>query len=507
MRGWVVVLLVACGAPPAAPATSTEGGEEERPAVLFSEPAEYIPQPPSAELGRAHFTEYGVGDPYGAGIAYPIFRGLMAEMPEELGATFAEVSARFGFVPGEGEDDLPYGFHLTRDPNTGVDFLVSNCQVCHAGRVRTAEGERVVEGLGNRQVRIHAYGNAFARIAADERFRAGWVADAAAREAERMDLRWPPDYRAPLVGATVRGMKERFLPRADALARLAEEGLPGKVATLEGFSLAFAMQTGEDIPFGDVIGWTRVPDVVVAPWRETNSFDGIAIGSPVAMAVGADFAFGVRPQWFEEHRHIGTSVHLYLRSFTRSLPFPGEVDEAQATEGYAAFEARCAGCHGHYARPGESPRVAYREKVVPASVVGTDRARLDAITDAFLQATNDFPETRGLTHARRTNGWVPRPLVQVWARGQYGHAGQWPDLRVLATPPDERPVHYVVSPGAPLDLERIGQVWRPADEGPPGEGEYLYDGTRPGYGVQGHPFLADAPEPEREAILAYLRTL
>lgn len=505
MRLSILALALACGATsPQRSATQRSDATE-----LFSEPEEYRAQPASAELGRLHFTRYGVGDPYGAGIPYPVYRGLMRAMPELLGGDFTELSERFGFVPCEEgrpcEEGLPVGFHLARDPNTRVDFVMTNCQICHAGRVRTAEGERVIEGLGNRRVQIHAYANAFAQMIRHPSFTQSRLGRAADRAAESERLSWPPEYRSVLVSATIRGIRERFGPRRAELARLAG-GLPGRVATIEGFSLALSWNGEADIPLPDVIGWTRVPDIAVARHRETNSFDAATIGSPVALAVGADFAFGVRPRWFDEHRHIGTSMYLYMKRFERRLPFPGVVDRELATRGFDAFEQRCSGCHGHYARPGQRPRVSYTERVVPAEMVGTDTARLDAVSDAFIAASNALPITSGLTVTRRTNGWVPRPLVQVWARGQYGHNGQWPDLQAIATRPEQRPVRYIVAPDAPLSLERVGQAWRPVD-GEPGEGEYLYDGTQPGFGVQGHPFLADAPDDERSAILEYLKTL
>ncbi|HJL18458.1 MAG TPA: hypothetical protein RMH99_22530 [Sandaracinaceae bacterium LLY-WYZ-13_1] len=501
--GW----LTACGAPERPAPAAGEASRTRRAAEgLFSEPAEYAPRPPSAEAGHRYFAELGVGDPYGAGVPYPVYRALMAQYPERLGADFGALSERFGFIAGDDPGALPVGFHRTRDPNTGVDFLMTNCTICHAGRVRTAQAERVVEGLGNRRVRIHAYALAFARIATDPELSVSSLGAAAADEAERLDLAWPPSHRRVLVEATIRGLRERFASRLAPLERLGE-GLPGRVATMEGFMIALDTFMDADLRLPEVIGWARVPDVAVWQHRDTNSFDGAADGSPVALVAEADFAFGVRPRWYEEHRHIATSMFLYLRHFERDLPFPGPIDEALATEGYEAFEARCAGCHGHYAAPGESTRPSYRERIVPVEVVGTDPARLESVTEPFVRAANAAPATRGLVHTRRSGGYVPRPLVDVWARGQYGHNGQWPDLAVLATPPEERPTRFVVDPAAPLDLERVGQRWRPADEGPPGPGEYLYDGTRPGYGVQGHPFLGAAPEGERRAILAYLRTL
>jgi hypothetical protein len=203
-------------------------------------------------------------------------------------------------------------------------------------------------------------------------------------------------------------------------------------------------------------------------------------------------------------------MFLYLKQLERELPFPGTIDRALATRGFETFESRCGGCHGHYARPGETRRVSYTERIIPIAMIGTDTARLDSVTDEMVAIGNSVRETEGLVITRRTGGYVPRPLIHVWARGQYGHNGQWPDLAALATPPAERPRRFIVSPRAPLDLTRVGEAWRPADDGEQPNidaGEYLYDATQPGFAVTGHTFLADLPEADRSAVIEYLKTL
>jgi mono/diheme cytochrome c family protein len=509
-----LVSLAACsGATPAPSSSDTTTGTREPSTALrelWSEPAEYAPEPVSAEAGEAYFGTYGVGDPYGAGIPLPIFRGLMRLYPDDLGRDFRDFNTRFGTVPNadapDDPDAIPLGFHATRDPNTSTDFLVINCQICHAGRVRTSEGERIVTGLGNRELRIHAYAAAFAKIARDETLDERRLVRAASEEAARLHLRWPRDHRGPIAIAFLRALRARFEGRHEDVERLAD-GMPGRVATLEGFVVAMNYRYGTHLTLPEVTGWTRIPDVAPFRYRETNSFDGAATGAPVALVAEADFAFGVRPRWYDEHRHIATSMFLYLRRFDRDLPYPGDVSRELATRGYDAFERSCSSCHGHYARPGEPPRVSYTERIIPVDVVGTDPARAEAVTDEIVEAAARVRITEGLVRTERTGGYVPRPLIDVWAHGQYGHVGQWPDLTVLATPPEERPTRFVVDPRAPLDLERIGQRWRPADDRPLGEGEYLYDGTKPGFSVLGHPFLADLDAPVRRAILEYLKTL
>jgi hypothetical protein len=159
-------------------------------------------------------------------------------------------------------------------------------------------------------------------------------------------------------------------------------------------------------------------------------------------------------------------------------------------------------------RRGDETHVSYREKVIPLDVVGTDPARAEAVTPDFVAAANDFAPTRGLTRARHTGGYVPPVLLDVWARGLLGHAGQWPSLDVLATPPESRPRRFVVDASAPYDLERVGVHYEVvAAPRPLRAGEYTYDGNAPGLRVDGHPFLARLGQDERRAVIEYLKTL
>jgi hypothetical protein len=484
----------------------------QAPDVPYAEPPEYAPAPISAEAGELFFARYGVGDPYSAGIPLPLLRAMMALYPEHLGRDFHEFNERFGTLANqERPDDAdapPVGFYLTRDPYTGVQFTMMNCTVCHAGVAPTDDGERVVVGLGNRSLRLHAYVAALARVVADPALTPGRLLRAADAEAKRLGLAWQPEYRRVLAQRLLAELRRRLNPQRADIERLAE-ALPGRVATIEGFMLAMNTHLGTQLELPGTTGWARIPDVLPFRYRETNSFDGVASGAPVALVAEADFVFGVRPRWYDEHRHIPTSMLMYLRRFERDLPFPGPIDTALANRGYDAFENECAKCHGHYARPGESARVSYTERIIPVGMVGTDRARLDAVTEAFVAEAERVEATRGLARTRRTGGYVPRPLVNVWARGHFGHNGQWPDLAVMATPPEDRPRRFAVSPRASLDLDRIGQRWRPllSDDEPLRPGEYRYDATRPGYGVQGHTFLSRLPSAEREAVLEYLKTL
>lgn len=477
----------------------------------MSRPAEYAERPISAEAGADYFLRTGGGDPYATGMAYPLFLALMEAYPEELGRDWNELADKFGFLPdpaAKGDPKAPpIGFHLTTDPNTGVPWVVANCQVCHAERLRLPAGDVIVPGLGNKRVRTHAYQNALARIAAHPGLEAGRLAPIATRRAREWRVPW--NHGDAIVKATLEAWKPRMQAAKPWITRF-DPALPGRMATIESFALVLGAHAKRPIPMPDAIGWAKVPDVRSFPFRDTFSYDGSGYGSPQALVLEADFAFGARPEWYREHVHIATSMYLYLKGFTRKLPFPERMDATLAQRGKSAFEASCAHCHGYYVDHGSEKRVSYRESVIPHDVIGTDRARADAVTPGFVEASNAYELVRGHTRVKNTGGYVPPVLLDVWARGLFGHAGQWPSLDALATQPAARPRRYVVDTEGLYDLERVGVRYEAVPDGAPRplrKGEYLYDGTKPGLGVEGHPFLSDLPPDDRRAILEYLKTI
>jgi hypothetical protein len=504
MRGLLgpAALLAACA--PAPPAVLAPNATTDR-APTVSDPDEYHDRGISPALGEEYFAHLGGGDPYATGMAYPVWLALVARYPAELGGDVGHLAERFGFLVDPAESQLPVGFHLTTDPHTRVPFVVANCRLCHAERLRLPDGDRIVSGLGSLHVRVHAYDEALVRVARDPSLSSEQLVVDATKAAREHEITWPDGVRMPIVRATVAGLRERAEARGLEAARLAG-GLPGRVATIESFAMALGAH-GVHVPPTATPGWAKIPDVRGFPWRDTLSWDGVGTGSPVALAAEADFAFGARPEWFETHRHIATSLYLYLKHFDRKLPYPGAIDAALAERGRSAFDATCSKCHGVYAPDGPQPRVRYRERVIPVAFVGTDAARSEAVTPAFVAAANSVPLGHGSTTVAATGGYVPPVLLDVWARGTYGHVGQWPSIEVIAMKPEERPRRFRVDLDGPYDVAHLGLHWTEARQGESAPQGYVYDGAAPGYSVEGHRFLCDLPADDRRAILEYLKTL
>lgn len=231
----------------------------------MSDPAEYQEKAISSAAGARYFRETGGGDPYAAGLAYPVFLALLDAYPHELGSTMAEFREKFGFYsnPASAKDAfaIPLGFHLTTDPNTTVPWLVGNCQMCHAERLRLDTGDVIVEGLGNHRVRVHAYSLALARIGADSALDPYRIEQLAIARAEQQHLSFPVDTRTAIARAALEGLTQASSRKMPLLTHLST-GLPGRMATIKSFAMSLGMQPHADVAYGKAIGWAKVPDVL-----------------------------------------------------------------------------------------------------------------------------------------------------------------------------------------------------------------------------------------------------
>src|SRR5439155_24742141 len=98
----------------------------------------------------------------------------------------------------------------------------------------------------------------------------------------------------------------------------------------------------------------------------------------------------------------------------------------------------CSRCHGTYDGQGN---VAWPG--VHADV-GTDRSRIDVVSDAFIDAFNHSPlAAEGALVKSR--GYAATPLTGVWANFPYLHNGSVPTLHHLLGPVSERPTIFQVT--------------------------------------------------------------
>jgi hypothetical protein len=97
--------------------------------------------------------------------------------------------------------------------------------------------------------------------------------------------------------------------------------------------------------------------------------------------------------------------------------------------------------------------------------------------------------------------YAARPLYGIWAAAPYLHNGSVPTLYHLLLPPEQRPKMFALG-GREYDPVRLGFAVDTAC----GQQDCVVDTTRTGDGNGGHPWGTDLAEPDRMALLEYLKT-
>src|SRR5688572_680737 len=92
----------------------------------------------------------------------------------------------------------------------------------------------------------------------------------------------------------------------------------------------------------------------------------------------------------------------------------------------------CSRCHGRYDGNGNVDWPGVHVDV------GTDRARLDVVSEGFIEAFDDSPIAAEGT-LKKSPGYAATPLSGVWANYPYLHNGSVPTLHDLLGPAEERP--------------------------------------------------------------------
>jgi hypothetical protein len=173
-------------------------------------------------------------------------------------------------------------------------------------------------------------------------------------------------------------------------------------------------------------------------------------------------------QWFDSNEDV--IQELTTLTFSIEAPrfeefFPAElIDETSARRGEATFSRYCGRCHGQYVKNWSQPgfeTASWSERIKTFLVkypeqtkvedVGTDPNRY--LSMQSLEKLNALEiSQRNSIVVRAQTGYVPPPLVGVWARWPYLHNNSVPSLCALLTPAKDRPKNYYG--GMPIDKAR-----------------------------------------------------
>ena len=209
---------------------------------------------------------------------------------------------------------------------------------------------------------------------------------------------------------------------------------------------------------------------------------------------------GVRPN------KVGTDATAALRI---SCPVPDtgvlEIQPKFFTAEDAQLLKRCAGVEpgapftGYsFASTAQAAVDNIKQKAYAAA--GIDKAQQQVMEDFAQRGNPTWRDT--LLDTRPPYGpYAARPLYGIWAAAPYLHNGSVPTLYDLLLPPEQRPKTFALG-GREYDPVKLGFAVGTACS----QRDCLVDTTRTGDGNGGHIWGTDLAEPDRMALLEYLKT-
>jgi mono/diheme cytochrome c family protein len=351
---------------------------------------------------------------------------------------------------------------------------------------------------------------------------------AGAQDAERGEFRCALCHVGTLFGRPVVGLPRRRTLVEEAESLAATVGLRGQGVVTAGFprlpvapgldasltAAAHVLSKARPLaePTGRFVGQTKPLPWWTLKYKTTWLADGSLEGPMVpGIYVLGESGGGTSPERID--RVLDRDAQRF-RDVTAALfdcdpPaycdfFPAAtIDLAAAKRGQHLFRRMCSRCHGDYAKawdrtdadslgPAELLRTegVHFPEGLQVHDVGTDSTRWQ-LMPLLAEPFNELPVSRrlGLRVVPRA-GYVPPPLVGVWARWPYFHNNSAPSLYAVLTPGDRRPTKWWV-----VDADKPGQGFDATINGfPPEEdvplrqrvAERLFDTTRPGAGNRGH---------------------
>lgn len=239
-------------------------------------------------------------------------------------------------------------------------------------------------------------------------------------------------------------------------------------------------------------------------------------------------------KWLSENRN--KIEELTTAVFSSEAPritdfFPAEkINLSRAIEGQKIFNNTCSRCHGRYEKGWELPnanqlsaseklktiQVLYRT-TTPVVDVGTDPFRRRGMKS--LEQLNDLAimKNNGI-RIQEQKGYVPPPLVGIWARWPYFHNNSIPNLCALLTKKELRPTTYysgeALHPQKDFDFDCNGYPTGKKTPSAWKQSVSLYDTKKLGLSNQGHDegiFLKKGKEllseGQKKDLILFLQTL
>jgi hypothetical protein len=443
---------------------------------------------PVPQANDVDYFKYGSIGSDVVGVPYWVFRTLPDICPDQLPGGYASL----GVIQEPGRL-TPIGFSIRRVGP--VDIVGPNCGLCHTASVRaTPDAEPMVfTAASAHQLNLFGYFHFLFACGRDARFTADNVLDAIGKYttlplAERLAFRYVvmPQLREALVA-----QGQKF----DSIAADRPEWGPGRVDTFNPYKvLVFNLDMSNDHSIGTarfMSVWHQGPQEGI--WHHWDGNNDSLDERNFSAAIGA----GAQPS----PPSFDFAGIERIKQWLLPLPpprYPFPVDLALAAQGKPIYQQICASCH--------DPAGEHFGTVTTLDRIGTDPERVLAF-DKDMAARMDTigaGQPWGFHRFRSTNGYANHPLEGIWLRAPYLHNGSVPTLDDLLKPEAQRPSVFYAGDDV-YDQSRVGFISDVPARG--GRSFQKFDTSQRGNSNRGHNYGAGLAEPERRALIEYLKTL
>jgi len=438
-----------------------------------------------ASVGRIAATDQRLGDPdagrrallendyVSCGLPERVFRQLIAGVP------ITEVTGRKSEADG-----LPFSNNLIKD-KSGRSLVTQNCLTCHG----TVLFDELVIGLGNEFLDFTRSASVFVE-------RAGLL------------TRGPDEI----------AVWERYADRIAAIAPYTRTHTIG-VNPANNLTLALiAHRDAESNRWSDTalmpLPPSDPPPVSVPPWwrmsKKTAMFNmGEGRGDHARIMMAASMMCTDSLEELKAIDQYAADIRAYISSLNPPA-WPFEIDATLSEQGETLFNQTCSQCHGRYGEQADYP-----SRLVPLETVQTDPLLVEfALSEGLAYGDWYNRSYYGETStAAPGKGYVAPPLDGIWATAPFLHNGSVPSIRAVLDQSIRPSLWRHRQPGsqnkADYDQRDLGWKFDSVDRRQMGSTKPLevYDTELRGYTNTGHPFGNHLSDPERSAILEYLKTL
>ena len=462
------------------------------------------PVPQVATNDPARLFNYGsIGNETAQGLPYWIWRVLPKVFADRLPGDGAGYSA-LG-VHWEPGSPTPVGFSQMK--LGAIDRVSPNCAFCHQGSYRLSPEDppKLVSAGAGTRVDPQSYIRFLASSGQDPRFTADRLMEEITTIYD-MPLWERLTYRYLLIPATRKALErqaERF-----AWTDTRPDWGPGRIDPFNPVKFQnLSLPNDHTIGNSDIMPLWNLAAVDPTPIeRKALHWDGLLTDLHETVVAGA-IGDGMDRKSYPRTAANLLVMEDFIRHqrppaspFSPHLPAqdPFHVDPAQVSQGKEIYDASCAVCHD-----ADGPR---NRTVIPVAEVATDRFRIDMWTIGARDAYTAYePEySWGFRYFQKVEGYIATTLEGLWLRAPYLHNGSVPNLRAMLMPPDERPPEFWRGSDL-VDTENGGFV--STKTGDPVRPLSLYRTDADGNSSKGHLWGTDLAAAEKDALLAYLKTL